>query len=74
MNFNVVLVRNLKWAIFSLFLFIFCLFKQTIQLIQHINVKNVISESCAEIWTHDLLIISLLSLLLLGQSSCYITW
>ena len=31
-----------KWAYPGLFLFIFGLFKQTIQILQQINVKNVI--------------------------------
>ena len=35
-----------KWANPSLFLLFFCLFKQTIQFLQQINVKNVMSIQC----------------------------
>ena len=38
----------------------FGLFKQTIQILQQINVKNVHPVSSARIQTHDLLIMSLL--------------
>ena len=45
-----------KWAITGLFLFIFGLFKQTIQFLQQINVKkyHVHVVYRAGIWTHDL--------------------
>ena len=47
----------IKWANHGLFLFIFGLFKQTIQFLQQINVKkcpNVHPVYGAGIWTHDL--------------------
>ena len=42
-----------KWANPGLFLFIFGLFKQTIQYLQQINVKNVHPVYGTEIQTHD---------------------
>ena len=41
-----------KWANLGLFLFIFGLFKQTIQLLKQINVKNV--RISIQIQTHNL--------------------
>ena len=55
-----VLEKNVfKWANPGLFLFYFCLFKQTLQFLQQINVKNVHPVSGTRIQTHNLLITSL---------------
>ena len=43
-----------KWAKPGLFLMYFGIFKQTIQFLQQINVKNVHPVCGARIWTHDL--------------------
>ena len=50
----------MKGAILGLFLFIFGLFKQTIQNLQQINVKNDHPVSSDRIQTHDIVIMSLL--------------
>ena len=50
----------MKGAILGLFLFIFGLFKQTIQNLQQINVKNDHPVSSNRIQTHDIVIMSLL--------------
>ena len=49
-----------KWAILDLFLIYFCLFKQTIQFFQQINVINGHRVYCTGIRTHDLWNTSLL--------------
>ena len=49
-----------KWAIPGLFFVYFCLFKQTLQFLQQINVKNVHPEYGAGIRTHNLRNMSLL--------------
>ena len=49
-----------KWAILGLFLFIFGPFKQTIQILQQINVKNVHLVCSTGIRTYNHLIVSLL--------------
>ena len=43
-----------KCAILGLFFVYFCLFKQTLEFLQKIYVKNVHSLNGAGIWTHDL--------------------
>ena len=48
------LILKKKWANPSLFLHIFSLFKQTIQFLQQINVKNVHPVYSTGIRTHDL--------------------
>ena len=55
-----VLLKN-KWAILGLFLVYFRLFKQTLQILQQINVKNVHSVCGARIRTQNLLNTSLLT-------------
>ena len=49
-----------KWTLLGLFLFIFVFFKQTLQFLQQINVKNVHPVHGAGIRTHDLQNTSLL--------------
>ena len=44
----------LKWAILGLFYVYFCLFTQTLQFLQQINVKNGQPINCAGIQTHNL--------------------
>ena len=69
-----------RWSFFwkngpsiSLFLIYFRLFKQTLQFLQQIYVKNVHPVYCAGIWTHDLQEISLLPKPL-DQGSCPRRW
>ena len=49
-----------KWGNPSLFFVYFRPFKQSLQFLQQINVKNAHPVSGAVIWAHNLLIISLL--------------
>ena len=60
-----------EWANSASFLFIFGLFKQTVQILQQINVKKCHDHPVysAGIWTHDLLNMSYLPQPL-DQGSC----
>ena len=46
-------LKKKKWANPGLFFVYFCLFKQTLQFLQQINVKNVQPVSSAGIWTYN---------------------
>ena len=62
-----------KWSIISLFFIYFCLFKQTLQSLQQINVENVHPVYGAGIQTHNLWHMCLIPLPL-DQGKIILTW